>query len=37
MKKFLLPIILAVAGVILLLLPLFQSSGDIDVKIHYAA
>jgi len=36
MKKFVLPIILAVAGVILLLLPLFQSSGDIDVKIQPA-
>src|ERR1700733_15015997 len=34
MKKFLLPIILAVVGVVLLILPLFQSSGDIDVKIQ---
>jgi len=36
MKKFLLPIILAVAGVVLFILPLFQSSGDIDVKIQPA-
>jgi hypothetical protein len=34
MKKFLLPLILAVVGVVLLILPLFQSSGDIDVKIQ---
>ncbi|HZY40355.1 MAG TPA: hypothetical protein VFE53_27075 [Mucilaginibacter sp.] len=36
MKKYLLPIILAVAGVVLLILPMFQSSGEIDVKIQPA-
>ncbi len=36
MKKFLLPAILAVVGVVLLLLPMFRSSGNIDVKIQPA-
>src|SRR5580692_8479295 len=36
MKKFLLPLILLIAGIGLIAYPLFESSGDIDLKIQPA-